>query len=123
MAVRRSTRPLGQRGENLAANYLKQHGYTIVETNWRCKHGELDIIARKDAVLVFVEVRTRRADSSEPAFESITPRKRMKLTTLAHAYLAAHHLINTLWRIDVIAIGIPRTGNPIIEHGEDALDW
>jgi putative endonuclease len=94
-----------------------------VVTNWRCKDGELDIVARQSNTLVFVEVRTRHADSSEPAFESINIRKRTKLIRLAHTYLATHDLSDSQWRIDVIAIGIPRSGKPIIEHTEDALDW
>jgi putative endonuclease len=123
MAIPNSTKPFGQRGEQLALNHLKQRGYSIVTVNWRCKYGELDIVARTNETLVFVEVRTRHAASSEPAFESITPRKQKKLITLAHAYLAEHDSGNSAWRIDVIAIGIPRSGVPIIEHTEDALDW
>lgn len=123
MTIRHSTKPFGQRGEQLAAAFLRERGYQVVATNWRCKYGELDIIARQVDMLVFVEVRARHADSSEPAFESITPRKRAKLIKLAHVYLAENDLSECQWRIDVIAIGIPRSGKPIIEHTEDALDW
>jgi putative endonuclease len=118
-----STKSFGQHGEQLAVNYLKQRSYSIVTTNWRCKQGEIDIIASRGDTLVFVEVRTRHAASSEPAFESITPRKRAKLIALAHTYLAAYPANTSPWRIDVIAIGISRSGVPIIEHTEDALDW
>lgn len=117
------TKTLGQRGEQLAVNYLLQKGFSIVGRNWRCTHGELDIIARKAHTLVFVEVRARRADNSEMAFESITPRKRDKLIALANLYLTAHDLEDADWRVDVIGIGIPRSGAPIIHHAEDALDW
>jgi putative endonuclease len=123
MSARRNTKPFGQHGEQLAANYLTNRGFSIVATNWRCSLGELDIIARDDATLVFVEVRTRRADTTEPAFESITPNKRRKLTQLAYRYLEANELSDLAWRVDVVAIGIPRSGAPIIEHIEDALDW
>ena len=118
-----ATKALGQRGEQLAADYLKRRGYAIVTVNWRCKHGEIDIIARKGDTLVFVEVRTRRSDTSEMAFESIQPRKRDKLSKLANLYIALHDSEEIDWRVDVIAIGIPRTGQPIIDHAEDALDW
>lgn len=75
-------------------------------------------------MLVFVEVRTRHGDTAERAFESITPRKRDKMTQLAHAYLSAHELNeDTLWRVDVVAIAVQRSGKAIIEHSEDALDW
>lgn len=123
MTSSKSSKPFGQHGEQLAANYLKNQGYIIVATNWRCKHGEIDIIARKGDTLVFVEVRTRHADSPEVAFASITPRKRAKLTTSANIYLNMYRLDNMPWRVDVIAIAIPRSGNPIIEHSEDALGW
>lgn len=113
----------GQLGESLAAQHLRKQNYTIVTTNWRCPYGEIDIIASVGHTLVFVEVRTRHAASSEPAFESITPRKREKMTLLANAYIEAHELDDCAWRVDVIAIGIPRSGQPIIEHTEDALDW
>lgn len=117
------TKPFGQRGEQLAADYLRRQGYEIVGQNWRCKSGEIDIIARKGEVLVFVEVRTRHAQGSDTAFESITPRKRDKLITLANVYLSVNDLENANWRVDVIAIAIPPTGAPIIDHAEDALDW
>lgn len=116
-------RSFGQRGEQLAAEHLQHRGYTIVGTNWRCKHGEIDIIARQDSTLVFVEVRSRHAESTEASFESITPRKSAKLLSTANAYLTEHHLENANWRVDVIAVAIPRSGQPIIEQVEDALDW
>ena len=118
-----STKPLGQYGEQLAIDYLKGRGYSIVTTNWHCKHGEIDIIARKDNLLVFVEVRTRHADTTEGAFESVTPRKQKRMTTSAQTYLAVQHLDSLDWRVDVIGIAIPRAGMPIIDHAEDALGW
>jgi putative endonuclease len=117
------TRPLGQRGEKLASEYLQARGYEIVTANWRCQIGEIDLIARKDDVLVFVEVRTRHADTAEAGFESIVPRKQKKLAALAAAYLSLNNLETIASRVDVIAIAIPRSGAPIIEHAEDALGW
>ena len=117
------TQPFGQRGEHLAAEYLKHQGYTILTTNWRCKYGEIDIIAREANTLVFVEVRTRHADTTEAAFESITPRKRGRMTASAQTYIALHNLDALDWRVDIIGIAIPRTGAPVIEHAEDALGW
>jgi putative endonuclease len=114
---------LGQRGEQLAAAYLQQHGYTIVTTNWHCSRGELDIVARKNDTLVFVEVRTRHADSAESAFESIRPTKQSRVQKAAYLYLAEHKLHDASWRIDIIAVALPRSGSPLIEHIEDALDW
>ncbi len=115
----------GQRGETLAANYLRAQGYTILEVNWRCAQpkGELDIIARDGATLVFVEVRTRHSPTTETAFASITMRKQQKLIRTVELYLQTNNLTDHAWRIDVVAVALPRAGQPIIEHVEDALDW
>lgn len=118
-----SKRELGQRGEQMAAAFLQHHGYTIVTTNWRCPHGELDIVASKDDILVFVEVRTRRSETTDEAFESIKSFKQDRLQRLAYAYLSENNLPDALWRVDVIAIAIPFRGQPIIEHVENALEW
>ena len=120
MTTRKS---LGQRGEQTAVDYLKNQGYSIVETNWRCQYGEIDVIARQNAMLIFVEVRTRHSDNTEWAFESITPAKQKRLQALAYAYLAAHDLQHIAWRVDLVAIAWQRNGQPIIEHVEDGLDW
>lgn len=114
---------LGQRGESFALQYLKKQGYTILGQNWRCQEGELDIIAQQGDTIVFVEVRTRRAEATDSAFASITLRKRAKLSTLATIYLAEHNLEDADWRVDVIAIAVPVSGSPLLEHAEDALDW
>lgn len=113
----------GIQGETLAARYLERAGYTIVARNWRCALGELDIVAQHGEALVFVEVRTRRADSTEFAFASVGAGKQRKLAALAHTYLAQHALENVLWRIDVIAVALPFRLPPIVEHVQDALNW
>lgn len=123
MAIQKSTTPFGAYGEQLAVNHLQQNHFEIVNRNWRCKHGEIDIIANKGNILVFVEVRTRHATSTESAFESVSANKQRKLVALAHAYINENDLQDQVWRIDVIAIAIPRYGKPIIEHVEDALGW
>lgn len=120
-----TTLDFGQRGESIAADYLKAKGWTIAALNWRCDKpkGELDIIARDGDTLVFVEVRTRHSATTETAFESITPRKRAKLIRTAQLYLHQHGLSQGAWRIDAIAVALPRVGKPLIEHVENALDW
>ena len=117
------TKSFGQHGEKLAADYLVRQGYTISGVNWRCQHGEIDIIAHQNDTLVFVEVRTRHSSTPETAFESINTRKREKLTALAQYYLSLGKSEITNWRVDVIAIAVPPEGSPIIHHIEDALDW
>ena len=112
---------LGKQGEQIAATYLERQGYTLVEANWRAPQGEFDLIMCQNEVLVFVEVRTRKA-GTEAAFESISSRKKRILEQLAYQYLAENHL-DSDWRIDVIAVTLSPTGQPIIEHIQDAFDW
>ncbi len=121
--TQKSTSLLGQRGELLAEAYLRAKGYAIVEMNWRCLLGEIDVVARDGETLVFVEVRSRRAGDTAPAFESIGPRKQTRMVAAAYEYLAAHKLDEAEWRIDVVAVAIQRGRQPLVEHVENALDW
>lgn len=114
---------LGKHGETLAAEHLQHNGYTILHKNWSCRSGEIDLIAEENQTLVFVEVKTRRAQTTETAFASITPTKQKRFIAAVHEYLSANADEDTLWRIDAIAIALPRSGAPIIDHQEDALGW
>lgn len=114
---------LGQRGEDYAAHQLHQRGYTLRHRNWRAAGGELDIVAERDEVLVFVEVRTRRGDRYGTPEESITPRKRAKLIATAQAYLQALGQPDRAWRIDVAAIEVgPRGDVTRFELIENAIE-
>lgn len=115
-------RSFGSESEQRAAHYLQNKGYQILGMNWRCKIGELDIIAKDGDQIVFIEVRSRHTDSTEAAFESVIPRKQRKLINLAYHFLEAHDLSDADWRIDVIAIAVPRLGEYLIEHAENALE-
>lgn len=118
------TKQTGDRGEAIALRYLRQKGYTIVATGWRNRFGEIDIIARQDDVLVFVEVKTTRRTSTEAALEQMTMRKRKRLLRTIHDYVAATYLHQEpVWRVDVIAIALQRYAAPVIDHLQDALDW
>lgn len=77
----------GVEAERLAAHYLTEHGLRIIEKNWVCKQGELDLIAMDGAVLVFVEVRMRQSSRFGGAAASITPAKQAKLWAVAQHYL------------------------------------
>ncbi len=114
---------LGHLGEQIAAQYLMKRGYTLLASNWRCKGGEIDLVARHGSSIVFVEVRTRRAASVDTAFESITPRKRQRLLAAIHTYLAETRLESEDWRVDIIAVAVRRSSPPIVEHLENGLDW
>jgi putative endonuclease len=114
---------VGQWGEQHAAAYLRDQGYSIIAQNWHCPHGELDIIAQQGDTLVFVEVRTRHSASADNALLSVTPRKQARVIASAHHYLADHAAPDTPWRVDVIAVTLPHHGPPQITHVEDAFDW
>ncbi|MDZ4763814.1 MAG: YraN family protein [Chloroflexota bacterium] len=115
-----TTRAKGMVNEQRAASYLRAHGYAIMALNWRCKVGEIDIIARHDETVVFVEVRSRR--TTDAAFESVNARKQARLIRAAQWWLSENRLDDCAWRIDVIAVGTAN-GKLILQHREDALDW
>jgi putative endonuclease len=97
-------RALGRRGEDLAAAHLAGLGYEILGRNVRTRFGELDIVARDGATLVFVEVRSRRGDHLGSPEESVDARKREKLVSLAEAYLATLDEPLPNCRIDVVVV-------------------
>ena len=109
----RARQLLGKRGEELAANYLIEHGYRIIARNYRCQLGEIDIIARDRRVLVFIEVRS----NSGPCFglpqESVSTQKRVRLRRVAEYYLQ-YTRVRMPVRFDVI--GIVFTGDSQIDR-------
>ena len=109
---------LGRRGENLAADHLTASGYEIVERNWRCTQGEIDIVASKDNEIVFVEVKTRTSVAFGHPLEAITVAKLARLRRLAGAWCQAHPDARASVRIDAIAIIAPTRGLIEIEHLE-----
>ena len=110
---------LGKIGEDLAAQFLVDKGYEIVERNWRNKHKEIDIIAKDGEVLVVVEVKTRQSDEHGEPDLAVTQQKQTRLIYAANAYLFEHNLdINT--RFDVVSI-VFNDEAPVINHIEDAF--
>lgn len=104
---------LGSRGEEEAAEYLKGLGWQIIARNYRCRLGELDIIARDEqGVLVFVEVRSRAGQSHGLPEESVTYRKQYKLRMLAQQYLLSRpKLAEVPCRFDVVAVEFTPNGD------------
>lgn len=94
----------GSLGEKLAQAFLKKRGYQIIETNYRCPHGEIDIVARQKDCLAFVEVRSKKNLDYGTPEESITQRKKERLVSSALAYLQEHEAFRGSWRIDVVLI-------------------
>ena len=97
-------RELGQQGEEIAVHYLQKEGYRILTRNFRTRDGELDIICRKDDVLIFVEVKTRRSELFGSAEEAITPKKIEHIRRVALHYLTNHQTQHKEIRFDVITI-------------------
>ncbi|MBL7062429.1 MAG: YraN family protein [Dehalococcoidia bacterium] len=95
---------LGAAGEKLARNFLKKKGYRIRETNFRCREGEIDIVAERKDYLVFVEVRTKTSSGFGSPEESVTFAKKEKLIASALAYLNSHKNVPDNWRIDFVGI-------------------
>ncbi|MDY6912416.1 MAG: YraN family protein [Chloroflexota bacterium] len=101
---------LGAFGERVAGEYLKKHGYKILQTNFRCSGGEIDIVAQDGHCIAFVEVRTKRDWQYGTPEESITPTKKAKLIELAQTYVQENCEASQFWRIDVVAIEIGQRG-------------
>ena len=106
---------LGQRGENIAARYLKQQGYKILTRNYRSRHGEVDIICTQDRVIVFVEVKTRTGISFGSPEDSITRTKQEHIRKVALVYLESFPQPFNEMRFDVIGI-IIEGDKPRINH-------
>jgi putative endonuclease len=109
-------RALGEYGEQLAARYLEERGMAVIARNWRCKHGELDLVARDGDCLVFCEVKTRRSERFGAPIEAVTAQKAARLRRLAAAWLRDHDERGGRIRIDVIGILRPRRGPAQVRH-------
>ncbi len=113
---------LGDIGEKLARDFLKKKGYKIRETNFRCREGEIDIIAQKKGCLAFVEVRTKTSSDFGSPEESVTFAKKEKLIASALSYLNIHKDLPESWRIDFVAVELdPKGKTTRIELIENAI--
>jgi putative endonuclease len=101
---------LGAAGEKLARDFLKKKGYKIRDTNYRCREGEIDIVAQKKDCLVFVEVRTKASASFGSPEESVTLAKKDKLISSALRYMSERRDLPESWRIDFIAVELDQNG-------------
>jgi putative endonuclease len=113
---------LGGYGEDIAVNYLKNIKYKIIERNYRCKCGELDIVATDGKVLVFIEVKTRKNITYGPPQLSVTLFKQRQISKAALTYLAAKRLVDMNARFDVIAILLHEHKKPVIDHIKNAFE-
>ena len=97
-------RAYGAAGEARAAAWYVEHGYEVVDRNWRCREGELDLVVRRGRALAFVEVKARRTDRYGTPAEAVTPSKQRRLRALAARYLDATGARPSSVRFDVVAI-------------------
>ena len=111
---------LGDRGENMAARYLRNKGLKIIMRNFRCELGEIDIIAREKQTLVFVEVKTRAYDDPTPE-DQVNQIKRDQIIQAAKFYLSRYGNPRPPSRFDVVAVVWPTGQPPIIRHTEHAF--
>ena len=107
-------RSLGDRGEDMAAAHLKKQGYKILERNYRTPIGEIDLVARHQGALVFIEVKTRRSRRFGSPQEAVHPAKQERLRHLAEYYLQQQGLGEVMVRFDVVGI-LWEQGKPVIE--------
>ncbi|WP_183355694.1 YraN family protein [Geomonas silvestris] len=122
MQEKRGNSSFGERGESMAATYLQGQGFTIVERNFRCVCGELDIIAREGRTIVFVEVKCRNNVNYGPPQLAVTPFKQRQISKAALVWLSKKKLYDAEARFDVVAIVARKGEVPVIEHIRDAFE-
>ena len=119
-----SPMPLGRRGEHLAKRRLRRAGYRILAAPFRCRLGEIDLVASAGATIVFVEVKTRRSDAHGAPWEAVDADKRRRITRTAVHFLKQRSLTDQAVRFDVIAVTWSPGwfSKPRFEHFESAYD-
>lgn len=114
------SRDLGVLGEQLAADYLRKHGYTILHRNYRFGHREIDLIVARDGLVAFVEVKARAGTGYGHPLEAITARKRREIERVARFWLHRHGRATLRCRFDAVGVVVRRGQAPVIEHLPDA---
>jgi putative endonuclease len=107
---------LGDLGERLAARHLAERGLTVLDRNWRCRSGEIDIVAADGRTVVVCEVKTRSTARFGTPLEAITTQKAARLHRLGWLWIRAHQVHCDGLRVDVVAVTRRRTGVSLIEH-------
>lgn len=110
------TRTLGAFGEAYAARHLVDRGMVLLDRNWRCELGEIDLVLRDGDTLVFCEVKTRSSALYGTPLEAVTARKAARLRRLAARWLADHQVKPREVRLDLVGVLVPRDGSPSVEH-------
>jgi len=113
---------IGKRGEDAAARFLEHLGYEILDRNWTCPAGEVDIVAFDECTLVFVEVKTRTSMAKGFPSEAVTPEKRRRYERIACWYLSSCDLIDIHVRFDVIALVVVSKDRAFVRHYRNAFE-
>ena len=124
----RANNAIGAFGEQVAVQHLEDAGYTIVDRNWRCDLGEVDVVALAPAgeagrpCLVVCEVKTRSGLGYGSGFDAVTPDKAARLRRLGHRWLGQHDAPpGAALRFDIVAVHLSRRGEPRVEHLQGAF--
>ena len=104
---------IGREGEDIAVAYLKREGYTVLDRNYRCLFGEVDIVAKDGDTIVFVEVKSRRSDRFGDPQMAVGVEKQKKLCRISMKYLEEHRLYPCNARFDVVAVKMFPAGNQV----------
>jgi putative endonuclease len=107
---------LGRQGEQLAVEHLRQDGLRVLDRNWRCAEGEIDIVAAERRSLVICEVKTRSSVRYGTPLEAVSRAKRSRLRRLAVCWLVAHGVLFDEIRIDVVGVLRTQSGDFTVEH-------
>jgi len=107
-----TTKDLGDLGERAARKALKKAGYRLLAANWRCRYGEIDVVARQGDTICFVEVKTQTVGSAVHPLEEVTPLKQQRLTRSAAEFLRRSGRLERPCRFDVVTVTVPASGRP-----------
>ncbi len=119
--MEKNKKELGDRGEDIAIDFLRNEKYEIIERNYRYGHGEIDIIAKNKNILIFIEVKTRKnLEYGRPEL-AVTKSKQRQIRKIAEAYLVEKNISDIDCRIDVVAILLKKNLPPEINHIENAF--
>jgi putative endonuclease len=115
-AVAERSQALGRYGETYAARHLVERGLVLLDRNWRCDAGEIDLVLREGRVLVVCEVKTRSSTAFGSPVAAVSEQKAERLRRLADRWLEEHGLRPPEVRLDLVGVLVPRTGRPQVEH-------
>ncbi|MFQ5429884.1 MAG: YraN family protein [Phycisphaerae bacterium] len=112
---------IGRAGERAACRYLRRRGYRLLERNFTCSAGEIDLVCYGDGCIVFVEVKTLTDDAEADPEDKITPTKQRQVARAARVWLAEHREPECAYRFDAVSVVLPRKGRPRIRHIAEAF--